>query len=272
MLPFEYAVTSGFDAFEWFPDRHESGEGWLENDIDAETRSYIKDTALKHNITLSVHSSLHADPRRPETCELISRDIEFAQDIGAILLNIHLLNEEGIENYIKSIKPVIRRTAGAGIKLSIENTLFTGPEDFNKLFTILKKQRGLTTSHVGMCLDVGHANLYGATRNDYLGFIDVLKPHVPIIHIHMHENRGDSDSHLPFFTGPSGNDTSGVLGFVKRMKKRNFSGSVILEQWPQPPLLLNEARDRLYHMFNDNSAEARKIGSSELKKTRDRKN
>jgi sugar phosphate isomerase/epimerase len=109
-----------------------------------------------------------------------------------------------------------------------------------------------------MCLDLGHANLYDATRNDYLKFIDLLKPYVPIIHIHMHENYGDSDSHLPFFIGPAGKDTSGLQGFVERMKKRGFSGSVILEQWPQPSLLLNEARDRLYHMFNSGSEEAGK--------------
>jgi len=27
-IPFEYAVESGFNAFEWFPDKKESGEGW----------------------------------------------------------------------------------------------------------------------------------------------------------------------------------------------------------------------------------------------------
>lgn len=255
MLPFEYAVANGFDAFEWFPDRHESGEGWVESDIDAETRSYIKDMALKHNIALSVHAALRADPWRQETRELIFQDIEFAKDIGATLLNIHLLTGEGIENYIESIKPVIKKTGEAGIDLSIENTVFTGPGSFNELFTDLKKRRDLPSSHVGMCLDIGHANLYDATRNDYLRFIDLLGPQVPIIHIHMHENCGDSDSHLPFFTGPSGKDTSGVQRFIENMKKRKFEGSVILEQWPQPPLLLNEARDRLYHMFSSGERE-----------------
>jgi sugar phosphate isomerase/epimerase len=136
------------------------------------------------------------------------------------------------------------------VKLSIENTPFTGPEEFNELFSLLKKQKALTTAHVGMCLDLGHANLYGDTQNEYLKYIDLLGVHVPIIHMHMHENYGNSDCHLPFFTGPAGRDTSGIQGVAARMKERNFSGSIILEQWPQPPLLLNEARDRLYHMFN----------------------
>src|SRR5947209_6292522 len=28
MEPFEYALANGFDAFEWFPDKKESGAGW----------------------------------------------------------------------------------------------------------------------------------------------------------------------------------------------------------------------------------------------------
>ncbi len=250
MLPFEYAVANGFDAFEWFPDKKESGEGWDEGDLDSETRSYIKEAAISHNMSLSVHTSLRAEPNRPETHEIIFRDIELAQDIGASLLNIHLVNGEMIADYVNAIKPVIKRTAAAGIKLAIENTPLTSPDDFNELFAYLKKQKKLPSSHVGMCLDLGHANLQEETRNNYLEYIDLLGSHVPIIHVHMHENYGDSDSHLPAFTGPSGQDTSGVFGFVRRMKGRKYEGSVILEQWPEPPLLLNEARDRLSHMFD----------------------
>jgi sugar phosphate isomerase/epimerase len=249
MMPFEYAVAHGFDAFEWFPDKKESGTGWDENDIDGETRSYIKDKSQKHDIALSVHSSLRADLQRGEANEIILEDLSFAQDIGASLLNIHMVNTEGAAPFIESIGPVIRRTAEANVKLSIENTPLTGPEKFNELFRLLEKQKALLTAHVGMCLDLGHANLYGDTQNEYLKYIDLLGSNVPIIHMHMHENYGNSDCHLPFFTGPAGRDTSGIQGVAARMKKRNFTGSIILEQWPQPPLLLNEARDRLYHMF-----------------------
>ena len=41
ILPFEYAIENGFDAFEWFPDKKEWGAGWDEKDINAETRRYI---------------------------------------------------------------------------------------------------------------------------------------------------------------------------------------------------------------------------------------
>jgi hypothetical protein len=35
------------------------------------------------------------------------------------------------------------------------------------------------------------------------------------------------------------------------MKRRGFSGSLILEQWPQPPSLLNQARDALLRIWNN---------------------
>jgi hypothetical protein len=36
-----------------------------------------------------------------------------------------------------------------------------------------------------------------------------------------------------------------LLGLLERLKSRGFQGCAILEQWPQPPDLLTEARDRL---------------------------
>lgn len=103
-----------------------------------------------------------------------------------------------------------------------------------------------------MCLDLGHANLSPVTRNDYLGFVDRLGPHVPIVHLHLHENYGDDDAHIPLFSGASERDPSGIRALVDRMKKRGFSGCAILEVWPDPPGLLNQARDRLLRMFNSN--------------------
>ncbi|NIA09976.1 MAG: TIM barrel protein [Nitrospiraceae bacterium] len=249
MEPFEYAVANGFDAFEWFPDKKESGAGWAEEDISEEQRSFIKETALAHDIRLSVHVPWQANPLRPESHDIFLKDIEFAQDIGAPLINIHLYTDEGITSYVQAIIPLIKDMKRAGLRLSIENTPITGPGDFNELFSQLLDLGSIDIAHVGMCLDLGHANLYRETLNDYLRFVDLLGAHVPIIHLHLHENYGDRDSHLPLFTGPAGRDDSGIKGFIERMKRRNFSGCIIFEQWPELPSLLNKARDRLIKMI-----------------------
>jgi len=97
---------------------------------------------------------------------------------------------------------------------------------------------------VGSCLDLGHANLCESTRNNYLRYIDSLDGRVEIIHIHLHENYGDRDSHLPLFTGPAGKDSSGI-GIDRPASSPQVCGRYNFEQWPDPPELLTEARERL---------------------------
>ncbi len=247
MQPFQYAVANRFDAFEWFPDKNGSGAGWDENDISKETRIFVRDTAAARDIRLSVHAPWQLNPLRAGYHERFSEIISFARDTGSSLINIHLYAGEGIAPFAEAIVPLLKRLAHEGIKLSIENTPDTSPEDFNELFSLLRVTDN--PAHVGMCLDLGHANLCNATRNDYLKFVDMLDPQTPIIHIHMHENYGDNDSHLPFFTGPAGKDPAGIRGFIERMKNRNFSGCIILEQWPHPESLLIETRNRLLEII-----------------------
>ena len=248
-LPFEFAVENGFDAFEWFPDRNASGAGWSEDDLSKEKRTLIKDRAIAYDIALSVHAPWWANPLMPESLEILSKSVEFAEDLGASLFNIHLYPEQGIRSFVRAITPLLDRLAPANIKLSIENTPLTGPDDFNRLFSELDKIGTAGTEHLGMCLDLGHANLCQTTLNDYLRFIDLIDPRIPIIHIHLHENYGDHDSHLTLFTGPAGRDASGIDGFLKRLNRRRFSGCIIFEQWPEPSSLLLDARNKLMAMI-----------------------
>ena len=125
-------------------------------------------------------------------------------------------------------------------------------EEFFHTFNELFDRLGSTVPELpaGMCLDIGHANLCTATRNDYLGFLDQLAEFVPIIHLHLHENWGDADTHLPLFTGPAAADPSGVVGLLERLRARKYNGSAILEQWPDPPALLVNARDHLRRLLD----------------------
>ncbi len=244
--PFEYAIENGFNTFEWFPDKNDSGIGWDIADLDHETINFIKNTSIEKDISLSVHVPWWANPLKYESHNLLLDHFRFAQNIGAVLLNMHFYIDEGIDPYVKAIIPFIKLSAEIGIRLSIENSVSSGPEDFNRMFALIKDRSDVIAGHVGMCLDLGHANLHDSTRNDYLRFIDHLGSHVPIMHVHLHENYGDQDSHLTIFTGPAGENDTGIRKLIKYLKRRNFSGSIILEQWPKPPSLLIQARDKLY--------------------------
>ena len=265
--PFDYALSQGFDAFEWFPDK-KPGAGWDETDLDGAARQMIRETAHARGVRLSVHARCQANPLQPAAYPILCTDFELARELGAVLLNIHLFHEEGLDAFVNAILPLVRRSAEAGLLLSIENTPLHSPDQFNELFARLRDLRSPETGHVGMCLDIGHANLCAATRNDFLAFCDRLDPRVPIIHLHLHENWGDADTHLPIFTGPAGRDNSGIRGLIERLRKRNYSGSIILEQWPNPPSLLDSARDKLLQLFNAawaQPAQEPQIGSPETR-------
>ena len=254
MEPFEFALRHGFGAFEWFADKKwnpdGSTAGWDETDMDDATRAWIRDTGKARGVLFTVHAPWQANPLHTSGVELLLRSLDFARDIGADLMNLHLYMEEGGSSYVRSVAPVISRAALMGLRLSIENTPHTTPQDFNQTFALLHELDAIPPDAVGMCLDLGHANLCEATRNDYLRYIDALKPEVPLIHLHVHENYGDADSHLTLFTGPARLNDTGVRGFVERLHRRRYCGALILEQWPRPPELLLTAAARLHFLLD----------------------
>jgi len=250
-LPFDFALQHGFDAFEWFPDKKPDGAGFAAGDVSPSQRHELRARARDAGISLSVHAPIHADPiRHPKD---LDDSLRLAVDLGAGLLDTHLEDPAHVEEFAQALLPLVQRCSISGVKLAIENTPRTSPEDVNRLFALLPRSRN-GEPHVGLCLDVGHANLNASTRNDYLAFFDRLSAEVPIIHLHLHENHGDRDSHLVLFTGPAGRDPAGVIGLLDRLTMRNFSGNAILEQWPQPPELLLAARERLAEMARTRSA------------------
>lgn len=244
-LPFDYAVANHFDAFEWFVDRRPDGTGWMAADLSPELRATIRATAKRHDLCLSLHASITANPGSADGWQLLLDEIRLAQEIGAVLINLHLDFTRGIERFAAAIAKVLREIAPLGIKLSLENTVATMPAAINACFACLRQTSDVPIDRVGLCFDMGHANLCPATHNDYVGFVAQLDRQVPIMHVHAHENYGDVDGHLPLFTGPAASNDSGIKSLLHCLIARSFVGAIILEQWPDPPQLLNAARARL---------------------------
>ena len=180
---------------------------------------------------------------------MLRRSIDFASDIGAAIVNLHLYMDRGPEAYVWSMLPTLRYAAEKNVRISIENTPHTSPADFNRTFDCFWSFNDVDRRRVGMCFDIGHANVCAATQNDFVRYIDELSPTVPIIHMHVHENWGDADTHLTLFTGPAGRDNSGVRALLERLRRREYEGAMILEQWPYPPEMLIQTRNRLFSML-----------------------
>jgi sugar phosphate isomerase/epimerase len=243
MDPFEYAVSRGFDAFEWFPDKKPDGRGWMETDLSVATRAWIRRVARAHDISLSVHGSWHASPLTAGGRDQLASQAEFAAEIGAAVFVTHLVTSDGLDQFADAVGPLVAGLVRAGIRLAVENTPESSASDINELFRCVRRRA--MQDAVGLCLDVGHANLCVATRNDYLAYVDRLGPETAILHVHLHENWGEEDTHLALFTGPAAIDAAGIKALVDHLARRRFAGCIILEQWPQPPDLLDVARDRL---------------------------
>jgi sugar phosphate isomerase/epimerase len=245
-VPFKFALRQGFDAFEWLSDK--GRDGWCEDDVSPSERERLRRIAEEHGLLFSVHAPIAADPTTREGADAIRRSIQFAGDVGAGVVNVHLFPERGARPYATALVPLLEAASAVGVRLSLENVPQTSPDECNAVFGVLSAMPE-ATGRVGMCFDMGHANLFPGTRNDYVRFLDLLGEHIPIIHWHAHENRGDRDSHLTLFTGPSAADDRGIRSLARRLVQRGFSGSVVLEQWPQPPEQLIQARERLQRLI-----------------------
>jgi sugar phosphate isomerase/epimerase len=241
--PYQFALAQKFDAFEWFSDK-KGITGWSEADTPATSRRELRKAAEERDIRFSVHAPCLADPVSPRGQVAIRTSIEFARDIGGAVVNFHLFAVHPARVYVDAMLPLIREAAQAGVALSLENTPEISPDYVNAVFGVLSAIPE-AKNRVGFCFDMGHANLHTATRHRYVEYLDLLGDHVPINHWHAHENWGDRDSHLPLFSGPASKDDRGIRGLIRRLQKRNFSGSVVLEQWPTPPEMLVHARNRL---------------------------
>lgn len=76
-------------------------------------------------------------------------------------------------------------------ELLIENVVDTDPEPIAEIM------RGVDDKRCRVCLDVGHAHV--SSKRDINEWLDVLMPWIS--HIHVHDNTGDFDGHLPLGEG-----------------------------------------------------------------------
>lgn len=250
--PYAFALRHGFDAFEWFSDAGD-GRGFAFEQLDDARRAELRAAAQAHDMQFSVHAPWTADAWRHGDDAPLRESVRFAADIAADPVVVHMNPEAPPQAFLAALTPAVEYARGLNVRVALENTVRTTPAMVNALFAAAH----IGATHgpalgptLGMCFDLGHANLCPHTRNDYLSYLDQLDPRVPIIHVHLHENFGDHDSHLTLFTGPARDDDAAVRGLIDRLAGRGFAGGLILEQWPDPPELLIAARDRLLELVH----------------------
>lgn len=116
----------------------------------------------------------------------------------------------------ESLNRVVARCGELGIRLLLENML--GHLMFGHVRDMMYLLGEIDGGDVGTCLDTGHAHL--AREMDMV--IRKLSGHLKMVHVN--DNHGDRDSHLP--PGDGGIDWPRVLGELRRC---NFQGVLVLE-------------------------------------------
>lgn len=204
----------------------------------------IKQEAAKTSIKLGLHTPVDFNLagnlflRRPYI-KTLKKCLTLAQQINACYLTCHIghfhdakpwpwQRRKMLQRVVNSIQSVIERDDNE-VVISLENAVSTNREsevhhlgdcieDFEFLFSKLPSDR------VGMCLDVGHANMNCGplTYLEYLG--DRIR------HVHFHDNHGINDEHLCV-----GEGTVPWKELALKLKQKHKSILCVSECFNQPP-------------------------------------
>jgi len=111
-----------------------------------------------------------------------------------------------------------------GIVLALENVFETVPDPLSRLLN------EIDSPWLGHCFDVGHWHLFSRTPLEQ--WLDILGAR--LVHMHLHDNRGDADSHLPVGMG-----NIDFFSLFKELRNRRLTPSMTLEAHSPDDLLLS---------------------------------
>jgi len=170
--------------------------------------------------------------------EEFKRYINIFDALGIKLVNIHpfygapfFSDEEKIEANIQFLKQINELCRSRGITLMLENYIkpFDSPEVFSR---ILKEVSGLKIH-----LDVGHCNI---NQRENLTEAFFKKFRDKIVHLHLSDNKGKEDDHLPLGCG-----NIDWREIVRIIKKAKFNRTITLEVFSSDRDYLLLSRDKL---------------------------
>jgi len=120
--------------------------------------------------------------------------------------------EEGIKWQIESLNELTEKAREYNINLMYEpiDTLRDNAENITRILNNVPDLR--------LTLDLGHANLFGKSIEEFIG-----KFYKKVRHVHLHDNNGNKDLHLPM--GAGNIDWEKIL----KILKKHYDGTITLE-------------------------------------------
>jgi sugar phosphate isomerase/epimerase len=96
-----------------------------------------------------------------------------------------------LEKSLLTWRPLNDRASAMGVKIAIENIFEDEPSNLRLLM------EHMDSDNFGICFDTGHCNLFSTVP--LTDWLEALNPH--IAELHLHDNDGSADQHLPMGEG-----------------------------------------------------------------------
>ena len=186
----------------------------------------LESYSLKYSIHapfMDVNIASPQDQSRLNSIAQIKSSIDLANEINAEAVVVHpgvtsflpnkYFKKEVYEFANESIKEIEDYAKDLGVLATIENMpnfesmIYQNIVDLNQL---------LVENEMHMTLDIGHANHVGYAPDEMI--FDSIK------HVHVHDNLGDDDSHLPL-----GEGSIDLKYIINTLESKNYDGIYILE-------------------------------------------
>jgi len=143
-------------------------------------------------------------------------------------------DEEGIKWQVETLRRIVNIAKRYKINIILE-PVDNEKDNLKNTAAILKK---IPTLYFH--LDIGHANLF---KKDIIAFIKRL--HKRLRHIHLHDNHGKKDEHLPI-----GKGTINFREIIKNLKKYKYGGTITLEIFSENKNLILQSKKKLRKLWN----------------------
>jgi sugar phosphate isomerase/epimerase len=217
--------------------------------LDKRRVSILKDIGKSHSLKYSVHAPFAdiniASPSKPMLRAMLKRleqSIANASDLDAYMWVFHPGLKTGISMFypsmdwlqnLKTVSSLCKIAKDYDVEIAIENVpkpfsfLMRSVEDFKRFYDKVDED-------IGLASDIGHAHINGQTELFIKTFAN------KIVHIHAHDNDGQSDQHLGVGYG-----TVDWKSIVNSLRKISYNKAVIIESVEH----IQESLQRLKQLF-----------------------
>lgn len=239
----------GFSSLAFYGENLENALSWADNNnfelleivaennhaIDEETLPWVKEMLASYDLSYTVHSpfsdinisSLNKSIRK-ESIRQVKYSIFAVHEIGGKVLTFHpgrhsaatSKSRDSTKNILfDSLKEISDFNKDYGVTIALENmpdTFITTMRVSQEVLEILEQKQLSGIKHT---MDVGHLE----TNNVNIGeYIHDLRNY--LVHIHLHDNFGEFDNHLPL---GDGNINFPII--FRALNDINYNGRIILE-------------------------------------------